>query len=83
MCNLTIDNRKAANDWIETLSGLAEQLKSFPRSARIVAELNEATIGELLLGNGPIVYRIEMNHISILTVRNIRQILTESEIKSK
>jgi toxin ParE1/3/4 len=77
------DNRKAANDWIDTIFGLVERLKLFPRSGRIVPELNEDTIRELILGNYRIVYRIELKQISILTVRNIRQILPESDIKPK
>ena len=78
-----MDNHTAANDWVETLFGSVEQLKSFPRSGRIMPELNEDTIRELLLGNYRIVYRIEIKQISILTVRNIRQILPESGIESK
>lgn len=77
------DNQKAANDWVENLFGLIEQLKSFPRSGRIVPELNEETIREILFGNYRIVYRIELKQISILTVRNIRQILPISDVDSK
>ena len=80
---IAIDNPKASNDWVENIFGIVEQLKSFPKSGLIVPELNENTIRELIFGNYRIVYRIESKQISILTVRNIRQILPESDIESK
>ena len=78
---IAIDNRRAANTWIEEVFKKVEQLQSFPRSGRIVPELNEDIIREIIYGNYRIIYRIELKQISILTIRNIRQILPEIEIK--
>jgi len=78
---IAIDNNRAANTWIEEIFNRVEQLQSFPRSGRIVPELNEDIIREIVYGNYRIIYRIEMEQISILTIRNIRQILPEIEIK--
>ncbi|MCD6441211.1 MAG: type II toxin-antitoxin system RelE/ParE family toxin [Candidatus Marinimicrobia bacterium] len=78
---ISIDNPKVSNNWVETLFGKVEQLKSFPQSGRIVPELGENTIRELIFGNYRIIYRIELRQISILTVRHIRQILPESDLE--
>lgn len=78
---IAIDNRRAANTWIEEVFKKVEQLQSFPRSGRIVPELNEDIIREIIYGNYRIIYRIELKQISILTIRNIRQILPEIEVK--
>lgn len=78
---IVIDNPQAANSWIEELFNSVDQLRSFPRSGRKVPELSEDPIREIIFGNYRIIYRIEVQQISILTVRNIRQILPESDIR--
>ena len=80
---IAIDNPKAAKSWINELFNRVYKLQSFPRSGRIVPELGEDTIREIIFGNYRIVYRIEVKQISILTVRHIRQILPESDISIK
>jgi len=78
---IAIDNPQAANSWIEGLFTSVDHLRSFPRSGRKVPELSDDTIREIIFGNYRIIYRIEIEQISILTVRNIRQILPESDIR--
>jgi toxin ParE1/3/4 len=78
---IAIDNPGAANSWLREIFKRVEQLQSFPQSGRIVPELKEDIIREVIYGNYRIIYRIELKQISILTVRNIRQILPELEIK--
>jgi len=78
---IAIDNPQAANSWIEELFNSVDQLRSFPRSGRKVPELSEDTIRGIIFGNYRIIYQIEDKQISILTVRNIRQILPESDIR--
>ncbi|MBL7066540.1 MAG: type II toxin-antitoxin system RelE/ParE family toxin [Candidatus Marinimicrobia bacterium] len=80
---IAADNISASNEWVEKLFEIVEQLKTFPRSGRIVPEINEETIRKLLFGNYRIIYRIELKQISILTVRHNRQILPESDIEPK
>ena len=53
---IAINNPKAANTWIETLFGMVEQLHAFPRSGRIVPELNEEIFRELIFDNYRVVY---------------------------
>jgi len=74
------DNPKAAAKWLGTIFKKAEQLKSSPQSGRIVPEMNNEEIRELLYGNYRIIYRFEGNRISILTIRHGKQILPTDEI---
>ena len=80
---IAIDDPKASNDWVEKIFRIVKQLESFSRIGRIVPELNEDTIRELLFGNYRIIYRIELKQVSILTIRHIKQILPEYGLESK
>jgi plasmid stabilization system protein ParE len=75
------DKPKAARVWVKQLFELVAQLKSFPYSGRIVPEINDNSIRELIFSNYRIIYRIELKQISILTVRHLRQILPDSDIE--
>jgi plasmid stabilization system protein ParE len=74
------DNIIAAKNWIDAVFTKVEQLKSFPKSGRIVPEVNSPIIKELIFVNYRIIYRIEEKQISILTIRHGKQILPIDEI---
>jgi toxin ParE1/3/4 len=74
------DNLAAAENWIEAIFAKVGQLKLFPESGRIVPEINNQKIRELLYKNYRILYRIEDKQISLLTVRHGRQILPTGEL---
>ena len=76
------NNPGAAENWVETVFSKVEQLKSFPESGRIVPETDNPRIRELLYGNYRVIYRIEKNQFSILTVRHGKQILPADETAS-
>ena len=78
---ISIDNRKSANKWVEEIFISVEQLQQFPKSGRILSELNNDAVREIIHRNYRIIYLIESKQISILTVRNVRQILPESDLK--
>ena len=73
------DNPKAAESWIQRIFQRVDQLKSFPESGRNIPETNNPKIRELFYGNYRIIYRIEENQLSILTVRHGKQILPKDE----
>ena len=75
------DNPEAADKWIHTVFSKVEQLRSHPEMGRMVPEINEQQFRELIYGNYRIVYRIETEKISILTIRHGKQILPVNEIK--
>ncbi len=74
------DNPTAAENWVNTVFTKAEGLKSFPTSGRIVPEVNDDHFRELVYGNYRIIYRVEENQVSILTIRHGKQILPTDEI---
>jgi plasmid stabilization system protein ParE len=74
------DKPTAAEKWINTVFSKVEQLKSSPEIGRIVPEIRNDQFRELIYGNYRIVYRIEKEQISILTIRHGKQILPINEI---
>lgn len=74
------DKPSAAEKWINTVFSKVKQLKSSPEIGRIVPEIRNNQLGELIYGNYRIIYRIEKNQISILTNRHGKQILPIKEI---
>jgi plasmid stabilization system protein ParE len=74
------DKPAAAEKWISTVFSKVEQLKSSPEIGRIVPEIRNDQFRELIYGNYRIVYRIEKERISILTIRHGKQILPINEI---
>ncbi len=76
------DNPSAALIWIETLFDKVQLLKSSPKSGRVVPETHREYIRELIYGNYRIIYRVEKNRISVLTVRHGKQILPLEETKA-
>jgi toxin ParE1/3/4 len=75
------DKPVAAADWIRTLFSKVDQLKSAPEIGRIVPEINDIQFRDLIYGNYRIIYYIEGQQISILTIRHGMQILPINEIK--
>ncbi|OQW98562.1 MAG: plasmid stabilization protein [Desulfobacteraceae bacterium A6] len=74
------DKPSAAVKWIDIIFSKVEQLKSFPEIGRIIPEIRNDQIRELIYGNYRIIYRIEKKQISILTIRHGKQILPIDEI---
>ena len=75
------DNPSAAKKWVETIFEKVELLKSSPQSGRVVPETRSDDIRELLYGNYRIIYRLEENTVSILTIRHGKQILPIDDVK--
>ncbi|RPI71272.1 MAG: type II toxin-antitoxin system RelE/ParE family toxin [Desulfobacteraceae bacterium] len=78
--NIAKDKPSAAEQWIKTVFSKIEQLKSFSETGRIVPEIKNVQFRELIYGNYRIIYRIESEQISILTIRHGKQILPIEEI---
>jgi len=74
------DKPSAAEKWIKTVFSRIEQLKFSPETGRIVPEIENVHFRELIYGNYRIIYRIESEQISILTIRHGMQILPIDEI---
>ncbi len=74
------DKPSAAEKWIKTVFSKVEQLKSSPELGRIVPEIRNTQFRELIYGNYRIIYRVEAEQISILTIRHGQQLLPIKEI---
>jgi toxin ParE1/3/4 len=79
---IAMDNPAAAENWVNTVFKKVKDLQDFPESGRIVPETENKSIRELIYGNYRIIYRIEKNTISVLTVRHGKQVLPIDEIKA-
>ena len=75
------DSQAEAKKWLVKLFKEVKRLETFPESARVVPELNEPNIREIIFNNFRIIYEISENSINILTVRRFRQQLDIDEIK--
>jgi len=78
---ILMDNPVAAEKWIDEIFNRVMQLKTYPKSGRMVPELEIEEIRELIYGNYRIIYRIIEKAIVVLTVRHGRQILPEQDLK--
>ncbi|RPI74548.1 MAG: type II toxin-antitoxin system RelE/ParE family toxin [Desulfobacteraceae bacterium] len=74
------DKPLAADKWISAVFSKVEQPASLPEIGRVVPEIGNDRFRELIYGNYRIIYCIEKNHVSILTVRHGKQILPVEEI---
>ena len=77
---IALDKVSAAENWVNTVFKKVEQLKLNPEIGRIVPEISKNNFREILYSNYRIVYRIEKEQISILTIRHGKQILPVVEI---
>ncbi len=76
------DKPSVAEKWVNSVFLKVEQLKSTPEIGRILPEINNKKLRELIYGNYRIIYRIEEKQISILTIRHGKQILPINEISA-
>lgn len=76
------DNLNASKKWVNSIFQVVERLEQFPRSGRIVPEIRQEDFREIIHGNYRIIYKLEDEQISILTVRHGKQILPIDEIKT-
>lgn len=73
------DKPGASEKWVNSIFNSVERLQKFPESGRKVPEVNRDEIREILLGNYRIIYRIDKEMISILTIRHGKQLLYEED----
>lgn len=79
---IALDSPNSAQKWIDLTFQVVERLERFPKSGRIVPEIKQDDFREIIHGNYRIIYRLQSESVSILTVRHGRQILPIDEIKA-
>ena len=78
---IALDKPSVAQQWIDKMFDSVEQLIDFPKSGRVVPELQINSIRELVQDNYRVIYKIQDNSISVLTVKSYRQQLRADEIE--
>lgn len=71
----------AAKNLINRIFERVESLNRFPERGRKVPEINRDEIREVFVSEYRIIYQIEPMKISILTIRNFKQLLPKTDIK--
>ena len=64
-----------ASRLIDKLIERMEQLKTFPKSGRVVPEFDNTAIRELIEGNYRIIYEIRADHIGIIRIHHAARLL--------
>jgi len=77
---IALDNIEASIKWVEDVFQLVDNLRDYPESGRVIPEIDKESIREIIFGNYRIVYNVDIEIISILTVRNFKQILPPEDV---
>lgn len=75
------DRPLAAEKWAVGLFDLVDRLRQSPKRGRVVPEVGREQIRELLYRNHRLIYRLDPDSISILTIRYGRRLLDLEEIE--
>ena len=73
---IALDNPVAAQRWVNRVFDQVEKLSEFAERGRMVPEVGDKTIREIISGNYRIIYRLKDQEISILTLRHVKQVLS-------
>ncbi len=74
------DRPLAAEKWAAGIFDLVERLQQSPKRGRVVPEVGREQVRELLYRNHRIIYRLDPDSVSVLTVRYARRLLDLEEI---
>ena len=77
------DKPQAARRWLDALFASTDKLADFPQSGRKTPELEDPSFREIQHGAYRVLYRVEAEQVSILTVRHARRLLDESELQTE
>jgi toxin ParE1/3/4 len=76
------DSSTEAVKWAKKLFNSVKRLEAFPESGRIVPEINNHAIREIIHGNYRIIYQLSGKKVEILTVRNFKRQIDLDEIQN-
>jgi plasmid stabilization system protein ParE len=74
------DKPEAALRWLDKLFESTDRLEMFPESGSIVPEITLPEYRQIIYRSHRVIYRIEKNQVSILTVRSSSQQLKIAEV---
>ncbi len=76
---ISLDNPSAAETWVNEVFDQAELLGTMPEMGSSVPEMPNTNYREIIFGHYRIIYSIGVE-VSILTIRNCRQLLSEDDL---
>jgi toxin ParE1/3/4 len=79
---ILVDNEAAAEKWLTTLLRRVQRLGNYPKSGRIVPEIERRDIREILHGTYRVIYRFDAARVTILTIRHSRRLLNPEAIET-
>ena len=74
------DKPEAALRWLDKLFESTDRLEMFPESGSIVPEIALPEYRQVIYRSHRVIYRLEKNQVSILTVRSSSQQLRVAEV---
>jgi len=77
---IAVDSPQYASLFAIDVLASVERLQFFPRSGRILPEMQDPDIREIILGNYRIVYRIRRETVEVLTVWHGARLLDPSRL---
>ncbi|MCK4249527.1 MAG: type II toxin-antitoxin system RelE/ParE family toxin [Candidatus Omnitrophica bacterium] len=84
ICDLIAeDSGQYARFFANKVFSIAERIEEFPESGRIVPEVDQPNIREVILGNYRIIYRLLEAEIQILTVYHSARLLRLDQLKEE
>jgi toxin ParE1/3/4 len=75
------DSPQYARLFVSDVFQAVERLSEFPKSGRIVPELNDPDVREIILGNYRLVYRFKAKLIGLLTVYHGARLLDPTTLE--
>jgi len=68
--HIAIDSKTHATDQIKKIIESVKRLQQFPNSGRMVPELEEPSVREIITGNYRVIYEIDKDEIHIQFIRH-------------
>ena len=75
------DRPKTAERWVVNIFDSVKPLNTSPKRGRVVPEVGREEVRELLFGKYRIIYKLEEESISILTIRHCSQLFDLQEVE--
>ncbi len=76
------DTPAFAQIFVNKVFETVERLEKFPRSRRIVPEINQDKIREIILGSYRVVYLLDEDEVNVLTVFHASRLFNISDLES-
>jgi toxin ParE1/3/4 len=79
--HIALDDPAAALRWVVGLFDLVDsQVAAFPESGRVVPELGQDSLREIVYGDYRVFYRLDVG-VEVMTVRHASQLLRVDELR--